>query len=377
MKHTLTIVFIMLSMVNYSQNAGNLNGVDTDEKGINIKNIVTMSGNWFIAYRDGIRQTQADDVNPSARVEKNEFILKRSYFTLKKNLNDIFSIRYTMDLTVDKEGDDAGNVETRLKYLYVKAKPNINSKVLTGLWVEAGMVHRPWLDYEQKINTYRVQDNMFIERNKIFNSADFGITLGGNIGPKMDAQFLKEVNGSMKGKWFSYVFGIYNGGGYSGAEKNNNKVIAGRLSVRPFANSFPELQISGYFNTGKGNSEMSPDFNQILGFIAYTGKHLTLTAQQHSGKGDFRAKYVDENNNSLNNDGYSFFGEYRIPKTPLAIWARYDKFHVENIENDTERIIGGITYRINRHLRLILNMEHNQKNIEENDIYELNLEVSF
>ncbi|PID95241.1 MAG: hypothetical protein CSA95_00600 [Bacteroidetes bacterium] len=386
MKKTILLGWCLLSLwgLSYAQNAGNLHGVETEERGIDVHNVVKMSGNWFIAYRNGIRQVHADDdpLSPEIQTKReNRFVLKRSYFTLKKRLNPIFSVRYTMDLTVDKEGDDAGNVETRLKYLYVKAKMPFQGDYFTGMWVEAGMVHRPWLDYEQKINTYRVQDNMFIERNKIFNSADFGVTVGGNIGPKMDKAFLEEVNGAMPGKWFSYVLGIYNGGGYSSAEHNKNKVFAARLSIRPFANRFPQLQLSGCINTGKGNAREAPAFNQLLGFMAYTGRHLTLTAQYHAGVGDFRAKYVEEGNPSkaLKNDGYSFFGEYRIHKTPFAVWGRFDLFEVHRSPStdQVKRIIGGLTYVISKNLRLVVNAEHNQDKGEKNDIYEVNLEVSF
>lgn len=381
MKYLVVGFSFLFALSTYSQNAGLQNGVDTDTKGISIGNIVKMSGNWFIAYRNGIKQRQADDNINSLRTHEDGFILKRSYFTLKKKLDKTFSVRYTMDLTVDREGSDAGNVETRLKYLYVKAKPTINSSVFTGTWLEVGMVHTPWLDFEQKINTYRVQDNMFIERNRIFNSADFGVTIGGNIGAKMDADFLKEYNGAMPGKWLSYCFGIYNGGGYSGVENNANKVFSMRLSSRPFANSFPQLQLSGYFNIGNGNSEHYPKFNQFLSFVTYTGKQLTLTAQHHLGTGDFRARYVHKDNPSraFDNNGYSFFGEYRFKKSGLAFWVRYDYFYLDKVAtNDiTKRIIGGVTYRINKNLRVVVNAEHNSENREKNDIYEVNLEVSF
>jgi len=375
------IVILVITLFlgyNISSQESPKNGVE-DTQSIKIGNLVEMSGNWFIAYRDGVQQVQADAVTPEVDAHSSSFVLKRSYFTLKKNVNDVFSVRYTMDLTIDEEGDDAGNVETRLKYLYLKAKPKLNSDFFTGTAIEAGMVHRPWLDYEQKINTYRVQDNMFIERNKIFNSADFGVMVQGNLGPKMDKEFLKNVNGAMKGKYVSYALGLYNGGGYSGAEQNNNKVFASRLSIRPLANLFPELQISGYFNVGKGNSEYSPDFNQFLGFIGYTGKQLTLSAQGHTGKGDFRALYVDEDDPSkaLENYGYSFFGEYKLKKTPFAIWARYDVFDVIGIDNYTERIIGGLTYKVNQWIRLVLNTEISTNNNEKENIYELNLEISF
>ncbi|MGJ8685785.1 MAG: hypothetical protein ACSHWW_14230 [Nonlabens sp.] len=352
---------------------------DGDEKGINIADLVEMSGDWFIAYRDGVKQVQADETLPAVNEHTSSFVLKRSYFTLKKDLNDVFSVRYTMDLTIDNEGDDAGNVETRLKYLYLMTKPKLNSKLFTSTAIEVGMVHRPWLDYEQKMNTYRVQDNMFIERNRIFNSADFGLTVSGNIGPKMDDGFLKDVNGVMKGKYASYSLGIYNGGGYSGIEKNTNKVVAGRLTVRPFANSLPQLQVSGYFNRGKGNSEFSPDFNQVLGFLAFTEKQYKLTAQLHDGVGDFRARYIDSNDPSraLKNHGYSFFGEYRFGRSPFSLWGRLDEFKVEEIDERTQRIIGGLTYRVNKMIRLILNTEHTTVDNNTEDTYELNLEISF
>lgn len=379
MKYTyLTVLLFVFSNNAFAQNKPT-NGIDSDDKGVKIGDLVKMSGNWFIAYRNGIKQVQADENTSLENKEINGFVLKRSYFTLKKDLTDVFSVRYTMDLTIDKEGEDAGNVETRLKYLYLKAKPKLNSETFTSMWIEAGMVHRPWLDYEQKINTYRVQDNMFIERNKIFNSADFGITIGGTIGPKMEKEFLNEVNGAMKGKYFDYVFGLYNGGGYSGEEKNRNKVFAARLSTRPFANSIPQLQVSGYFNIGKGNSEDNPDFNQVLGFIAYTARQFTLTAQYHKGEGDFRAKYVhkDDLTNAYQNNGYSFFCEYKVKKTPLSIWGRYDKFNIEAINQETERYIGGITYRVNDMIRIVLDTEHSINDGKKEDIYELNLEISF
>lgn len=351
----------------------------TEPKGINIGNIVEMSGNWFIAFREKHEEPRGnsdmDKINTSA------IYLKRSYFTLKKDLNKTFSVRYTQDLTVDKEGSDAGNVETRLKYLYLKAKPKINSDFFTGTFVEIGMVHTPWLDYEQKINTYRVQDNMAIERNKIFNSADFGITVAGNFGPKMDKEFLKNVNGAMKGKYVSYMLGVYNGGGYAGLEKNKNKVVAGRLSYRPFPEVAPEFHVSGNVYYGKGNTEHSPDYSQLLGFLAYTGKNLTLTGQYHMGTGDFRGNYVEKDNpeKALKNNGYSFFGEYRFGKTPWALWGRLDKFTLEKETKNvnTSRYIGGISYRLSKNIRFILDTEYSEYEKKIDSIYELNLEISF
>ena len=353
---------------------------DDSEQSINIGNIVEMSGDWFISYRNGIEQIHADETTPEVQISENQFLLKRSYFTLKKELNDVFSVRYTQDLTLDTEGDDAGNVETRLKYLYLKIKPKIDNKTFTGTYIEIGMVHTPWLDFEQKINTYRVQDNMFIERNKIVNSADFGVMIAGNIGPKMDGDYLKTVNGAMNGKYMSYAIGIFNGGGYSSSEKNDNKTIEGRLSFRPFANTVPELQFSTSFMLGKGNSEYHPDFKQYLGFLAYVGQQTTLVAQGHRGIGDFKARYIadDQPEIALKNNGYSLFGEYKIKNTSWAVWGRYDDFKVpDKNKYNTKRYIAGLTYKINDYLRLVADFERNETLIEDNDIYELNFEISF
>lgn len=383
MKKLCTTLFAVLSLGIVFAQQDTIPPKDTlaNSQGINIGNVVTMSGHWFIAYRDGYSQSHADESTPSVRLHESGVVLKRSYFTLKKELSDIFSVRYTQDITIDTEGDDAGNVETRMKYLYLKVKPRIKSEVFTGLWLEGGMVHRPWLDYEQKINSYRVQDNMAIERNKLFNSADFGVTVGGNIGPKMDKKFLKEVNGAMTGKYFSYALGVYNGGGYSGSEKNVSKVFAGRFSVRPLANMLPELQFSTYFNMGKGNTEAEPDFNQLMGFAAWTGRNLTLTAQYHTGEGDFKGKYVqaEDKAQALKNQGYSFFGEYQFGSSPWALWARHDYFALEREKEDeiVRRYIGGLTYRVNKNIRLILNTEQTEKMGERDNVYELNLEVVF
>ena len=104
----------------------------------------TISGEWFLGfgYNDG---TEISQVN-----------LKRGYLTVKSRLNDIFSVRYTQDITTDSEGGDIGNVEMRLKYLYLEIDLKRN-ELLRNTYFELGLVHRPWIDFEQKLTGYRVQ----------------------------------------------------------------------------------------------------------------------------------------------------------------------------------------------------------------------------
>lgn len=86
----------------------------------------------------------------------NSFNLKRGYITFKRDISSNVNIRFTQDVAVDQQGDGEGGIELRLKYAYVNVK--------TGSWgtftdsnIEFGVVHRPWIDYEQKINDYRAQ----------------------------------------------------------------------------------------------------------------------------------------------------------------------------------------------------------------------------
>jgi hypothetical protein len=119
------------------------------------------------------------------------------------------------DISVDREGDGEGDMEMRLKYCYIDVKlPDLY--LLTNPKVEFGLVHRPWLHYEDRINGYRAQGTMFLERNDIINSGDYGITFTAFLGKK------KFDHVSTFGQYGSVSFGFYNGGGYHAIERNLN-----------------------------------------------------------------------------------------------------------------------------------------------------------
>lgn len=363
MRKVLIIIIILINILSAHSQIDNMKQFDLLHR-------VTISGDWFIAYR-------IDKVDGENWEYK--FILKRSYFTINKEINDVFNIRYTQDLTLDKEGDDAGNVETKIKYLYLKVKPKFNG-LISGSFIEIGMVHRPWLTYEQNVNVYRVQGNMAVEQNKLFNSAGFGVLLGGNIGPKMDKEYLTNISSTMKGKYASYAIGLYNGGGYASFEKNSNKVIEGILNVRPFANAIPQIQLTYAFNLGKGNTVEAPDFNQFLFHGGFIGEKIIISGQYHFGKGDYKGKYTDALNpyKALKNNGYSVFGEYKFNNSPFAIFIRYDYFEIkDSLTKIIEREIVGIKYNFYNNLSFVLTGENMTEESTNNLIIDLNLQISF
>jgi hypothetical protein len=325
----------------------------------------SISGQWFL-------NNSYDDLN---KIDK--FSLKRGYFTIKSKLNDMFSVRYTQDITIDTEGGDAGNVEMRLKYLYLKMKLK-DIKLLEDTYFEIGLVHRPWLDYEEHINRYRVQGTMFVERYHLFNSADFGITYVGLLGGELDEDYQKNISSSYPGRYGSFAFGVYNGAGYHAIEFNNNKTIEGRLSLRPIPDWHPGLQLSYSFITGMANTpDNKTDFNSNLFMLSSESRHLVATAQYYLGSGDFHGRYSDANGKALQNDGYSVFCEFKIPSTPLALFGRYDDFKSLDTDiNDQNTVIAGIAYRFLKS-KVIFDFNYFEENDKIVRTYEIAVEVIF
>jgi len=324
---------------------------------------IDISGQWFLAFNNAS--------------EINQFALKRGYFTIKTKMNDVFSVRYTQDITLDKEGSDAGNVEIRLKYLYLKIKLD-QFALLKNSHLEIGLVHRPWLDFEQNINKYRVQGKMFLERYSIINSADFGIFFTGLVGGKIGKEYQSTITNKNPGKYGSYSIGIHNGGGYHAIEQNNNKTIEGRFSLRPLHEVYPGLQLTYAFTYGKANTESNlSGFNMNLLYLSSETRLGNFTGTYYTGKGDYGGKYIDENSNSITNTGYSLFGELKIPKTKYSIFGRLDEFELdeENIEK-RNTYIGGISYSFLKS-KVLFNVDYQKNPDKIIKIYEVALEIGF
>jgi len=105
----------------------------------------TISGQWFMGYQYGDKGGNSVNV----------FNVKRGYIIIKKQITETISGRITPDISLDQEGDGRGDIELRLKYLYVKLKlPSV--KIFTKPYIEFGLAHRPWLDFEEHMYRYRV-----------------------------------------------------------------------------------------------------------------------------------------------------------------------------------------------------------------------------
>jgi hypothetical protein len=314
---------------------------------------------WYLSYMSG----EGAGVGGVAGdgVDHNKFAIKRGYFRVTKELMPWFDAHITLDTTQESVKDSklSDSIQVRVKYAYGKFKlPDF--AFLTKPFIEAGVVHMPWLDFEEHINFYRCQDTMFIERNKSFNSADFGLTFVSLLGGEMNDEYKKNVNSNYPGRYGSMSLGIYNGGGYHASEKNDNKAIEGRLTIRPLPDIVPGLQLSYFGITGKGNKDTDPDWNVNLGMLSYEHKYVSLTGQYFSGKGNQAGD--DENDR----DGYSVFGEIK-PMKQFSVFGRYDKFdpNSDADDDDNSRYIVGAAYHLDKLHKNMVVLDYDTVNYED------------
>jgi len=315
---------------------------------------------WYLSYQNG---EENNGINFS------RFAIKRGYLTVQKEFMPWFSARMTTDVTqVKDETKDSngkvynnydGSIAVRIKYAYGQFNlPDI--AFLTKPFIEVGVVHMPWLDYEEHVNWYRCQDTMFIERNDTFNSADIGVTFVSLLGGTMPEEYQKKVNKYYAGRYGSMSLGVYNGGGYHASEKNENKVLEGRLTIRPLPYIIPGLQFSYFGTTGNGSKDTEPDWRTNLGFVSFEHEYVVLTGQYYWGKGN--QKGADENDK----DGYSFFAEVK-PHKKFSIIGRYDRFdpNTDADNDDNSRYIIGAAYHLDKQHKNMLVLDYDTVNYEQ------------
>jgi hypothetical protein len=300
---------------------------------------------WYLSYQNG----ETGDFDNGTGYS--QFAIKRGYFRVTKELLPWFDAHMTFDVTTVKDPEDEpedkpnnldGSIAVRIKYAYGKFKlPDF--AFFTNPFFEVGVVHMPWLDFEEHVNFYRCQDTMFMERNGLFNSADIGVTFVSLLGGEMPQEYQEKVSHYYPGRYGSMSLGIYNGGGYHASEKNQNKPVEARLTIRPLPDIIPGLQASYFGIWGKGNNDKNYGWEVNNGMLSFEYEYLVVTGQYYWGKGN--QKGDDENDK----DGYSIFAELK-PHKKFSIIGRYDSFdpNTDKDNDENTRYIIGAAYHIDK-----------------------------
>ncbi|HHQ49498.1 MAG TPA: hypothetical protein ENK19_11530 [Acidobacteria bacterium] len=316
---------------------------------------------------------------PNETSRESRFTIKRAYLNVKLDIAPYLQARVTPDIHQDASGD----WKTRFKYVYGK----FHGKRLGFVgkpYAEFGLAHMPWLDWEEAINGFRMQGTMFLERNHIFNSADVGVLVGGNIGGELPEAYRHDVNHHYAGRWGSFQVGLYNGGGYHAEEQTSNKAIEGRISVRPLPDSLPGFQVTAFGLTGRGNTPAEPDWSLANFMLSYESPRFVVTGQYERGEGNQGGTMVDATGRSLKHEGYSIFGRVRFgERRNWHVIGRYDHFdpdRTSSASDERDRWIAGVAWQFigeNYWLLDYENLSHDTPGIPDEHRIQLTLQLKY
>src|SRR4051795_12518810 len=275
----------------------------------------------------------------------NAFDITRAYINVTGKFTDGVGIRVTPDIYRVADG----SLAFRLKYAYATYTPEKSP-----LTAKFGLMHTPWLDWEEALWDYRMQGSMAMERFRspaaagYLSSSDFGAGIDGKFG-------YDNVN---------FQIGAYDGEFYSKPEGDSYKDIEARASVRVLEtddhSKVGGLRITGY--GGFGSPTGGGLRNRYIGMVSYKSKRMTLAGE--FGRARDRLDNLAPVTGTptppapvpqTDSDVWSLFGVLNIPKTKAALIARYDrqKPDVDISGNDQERFIAGASYQLTPNVRLL------------------------
>jgi hypothetical protein len=274
----------------------------------------------------------------------NAFDITRAYLNVVGKFTDGVGIRVTPDIYRVTDG----SLAFRLKYAYATWTPEKSP-----LTAKFGLIHTPWLDWEEALWDYRMQGSMAMERFRsaagagYLSSADFGAGVDGKFG-------FDKVN---------FQIGAYDGEFYSKPEGDSYKDLEARVSVRVLETDDHSrvggLRLTGY--GGIGTPTGGGRRNRYIGMVSYKSKLFTLAGEY--GRARDRLDNLAPVTGTpapapvplTDSDVLSFFGVLNVPNSKLGIIGRYDlqKPNVDVADNKQERLIAGLSYQLTPQVRVL------------------------
>ena len=263
-----------------------------------------------------------------APVHTNNFDVTRAYVNVLGRFTGGIATRVTTDVYRDATNN---SLQMRLKYGFAAWTPTGSS-----LTYKLGLIHTPYVDFEETLWDYRMQGSIALDRNGYLTSADFGVGVDGKWNND-------QVNGQLT---------VVNGEGYSGGVSGDfRKDVQARVSfrVKPTddASRVGGLRVTGYAGIGKATG--GTDRNRFVGLLSYRTQQYTLA-------GEYAAAKDDVTNASI----ISAFGVYHLTGGKVAVIARVDIHDPDTdvADNGDTRIIGGVSYQLSPNVRLLADLDH-------------------
>ena len=262
------------------------------------------------------------DAELQNRDDFNAFDVTRGYINIVADVARNVRFRATPDVRRVTDGSLSGSLAFRMKYGFAEFDNLLGARS----WVRFGLHQTPWLDFEESINRYRVQGQMFSEREGIIaGSGDFG---AGLLAP-------------LPGGYGEVNAGIYNGEGFGSGEANKFKSFQGRVTIRPFPQAplARGLRISGFYDQGAYAADHPRRHGIVMASFEHT--HVVGTAQWLAGTERTLTRPT-----RAHFRGASAFAEVRQGPEGWAVIARIDHFDPDhNTSDDSDRrLIAGVAY---------------------------------
>jgi hypothetical protein len=279
---------------------------------------VSVGGVAFLEYVYQLKDT-AD--------HRNSFDVRRAYINVNARFSGGVGVRITPDIY---RALPDNSLRYRLKYAYATWTPTPRSPLMLKL----GMIHTPWVDFEDTLWDYRMQGSNALNRNDVLEASDFGAGVDGKWGPdKVNMQIT-----------------VVNGEGFDGGLGDQRKDVMGRVSVRvrdtDDSSRVGGLRVTAYGHYGKATGGGKRE--RWLAMVSYRSRQVTLAAEGAITRDSDIYGHV-----------YSAFGVYRVPRSKVAVIARVDVLDPEAGVNDREtRFIGGVSYQLSPNLRVLADWDH-------------------
>ncbi len=262
----------------------------------------------------------------------NRFEVTRAYINVIGKFSGGLYTRVTADIFNNADSSRA----YRLKYAYVAYTPGKSP-----LTFKLGLIHTPWVDWEETLWDYRMQGQIAMERNGYIASADFGAGIDGKWGPD-------KVNMQVT---------LVNGDNYNRGTGDQGKDLMGRVSARLMGTDDSSrvggLRLSLYGQYGKPTS--GGERSYLLTMLSYRSKQATLAAEMALTHDTVTAPVRVPTNGHL----YSAFGVYKFKNSKAAVLGRVDIFNPQagNGTDQQIRYIGGASYQIHPNWRLLVDLD--------------------
>lgn len=347
----------------------------------------------------GLTSNNYDTKNANNGDKSSGFEMRRNYLQLKGYLTDKDYFRVTLDAIKELESDPTKNGQSTgystafIKYAYLW----LDNILPLNTGVEIGIVHRPWIDYEEHNGWFYRSINKVALEDK-FSTAYYnksGTATSITVGPDILNSADLGINFKSQSPFFSSEIGIMNGEGYHADKTAANQQNSSGLSL--------EWRLTGHiFGNGEkvGKYDLRKESYANISFAGIRSKNHKDNSLVADDSAEFDRKgywlhavynhpmfliagQISKTKDDLNQAGTtasSYNKEYKVSSVnteirPLKDWTilgRFDKLETEyanansattdaqtkyndkNVGDATQYILG-VAYNFNKYVTFIAN----------------------